>query len=305
MVGSGQCISVLFVVPIIVTIGVHTFEIFTTVCDIHDGMDLVFGMQNMIETEGEMSARNGCYRFINRSIAIYPMGKHIIQPGEESLIWVEAPFCESLCSTGIAKFFCGDKVDTILLRLVNTHRVVKYKNTSGRSVEISPSSPVGVIDLWSLGYFKVKYKDLVSRLSTKFTMYHYIKAPPDPDAKDVYLHTTIHNPSQSGHKDPYPWLESSDPHRHMRDLQILYDRIDLSDSLLMSHEKSKLMALIVKYKKAFSLCNEISHCPNLKADLKVIDNSAFFVRPFPISEMDKPFMDHQMERLISGHSITK
>ena len=96
---------------------------------------------------------------------------------EESLIQVEAPFCESLCGTGIAKFFCGDKVDTISLRLVNTHGVVKYKNTSGRSVEISPSSPMGVIDLRSLGYVKVKYKDLVSRLSTRFTMYHYIKAP--------------------------------------------------------------------------------------------------------------------------------
>ena len=126
-------------------------------------------------------------------------------------------------------------------------------------------------------------------------MYHYIKAPPDPDAEDVYLRTTIPNPSQSGCKDPYPWLESSDPHHHMSDLQILYDRIDLSDSLLMSREKSKLMALIVKYKKAFSLRDEIGHCPNLKADLKVIDDSAFFVRPFPISETDKPFMDRQME----------
>ena len=130
-------------------------------------------------------------------------------------------------------------------------------------------------------------------------MYHYIKAPPDPDVEDVYLRTTLHNPSQSGCKDPYPWLESSDPRRHMSDLQILYDRIDLSDSLLTPCEKSKLMALIVKYKKAFSLRDEIGHCPNLKADLKVIDDSAFFVRPFPISETDKPFMDHQMERLIS------
>ena len=107
-------------------------------------MDLVFGVQNMIETEGKMSTRDGCYQFINRSIAIYPTGKHIVQPGEESLIRVEAPFCESLCSTGVAKFFCGDKVDTLLLRLVNTHGVVKYKNTSGRPVQISKSSPVGV-----------------------------------------------------------------------------------------------------------------------------------------------------------------
>ena len=59
------------------------------------------------------------------------------------------------------------------------------------------------------------------------------------------------------------------------------------------------MTLIVKYKKAFSLRDEISHCPNLKADLKVIDDSAFFVRPFPISKTDKPFMDCQMERLVS------
>ena len=63
-------------------------------------------------------------------------------------------------------------------------------------------------------------------------MYHYIKAPPDPEAEDVYLRTTMPNPSQSGRKDPYPWLESSDPRRHMSDLQILYDQIDLSDSLL-------------------------------------------------------------------------
>ena len=173
-----------------------------------------------------------------------------------------------------------------------------HKNTSSRTIEISLSSPVGVIDLRSLGYFKVKYKDLVCRLSTKFTMYHYIKASPDPDAEDVYLHTTIHNPSQSGRQESYPWLESSDPRQHMNDLQILYDRIDLYNSLLTSREKSKVMALIVKYKKAFSLCDEIGHCPNLKADLKVIDDSAFFVRPFPISETDKPFMDRQMERLI-------
>ena len=85
----------------------------------------------------------------------------------------------------------------------------------------------------------------------------------------------------------------------MSDLQILYDRIDLSDSFLTSREKSKLMALIVKYKKAFSLHDEIGHCPNLKADLKVIDDSSFFVCPFPISEMDKLFMDCQMEWLIS------
>ena len=37
----------------------------------------------------------------------------------------------------------------------------------------------------------------------------------------------------------------------------------------------------------------------------VIDESPFFVRPFPLSETDKPFMDKQMERLVSFRILTK
>ena len=37
----------------------------------------------------------------------------------------------------------------------------------------------------------------------------------------------------------------------------------------------------------------------------MIDDSPFFVRPFPISENDKPFMDNQMERLVSLGILSK
>ena len=175
----------------------------------------------------------------------------MVQPGDESLVRVEAPFCETICGTGIAKFFCGDKVDTLLLRLVNTRGVVKYHNTSNTPVQLNPDSPVGVIDLRSFSYFKVQYKELVSRLSSKFTLFHYMKTPPDPESEDVYLRASVWSHPQPGRKDPYPWLEKDDPRRHMSDLQILYDRIDLSNSLLTSREKSKLMSLIARYKKGF------------------------------------------------------
>ena len=59
------------------------------------------------------------------------------------------------------------------------------------------------------------------------------------------------------------------------------------------------MKILIKYRNAFSLRDEIGECPNLEADIKVIDESPFFVRPFPLSESDKPFMDKQMERLVS------
>ena len=64
-------------------------------------------------------------------------------------------------------------------------------------------------------------------------------------------------------------------------------------------QKVTLRNVIKENKKAFSLRDEIGHCPNIKIDIDVIDESPFFVRPFPISEDDKPIMDWQMQRLVS------
>ena len=65
------------------------------------------------------------------------------------------------------------------------------------------------------------------------------------------------------------------------------------------------MKMLIKYRDAFSLRDEIGECPNLEADIKVRDDSPFFVRPFPISESDKPFMDDQMETLVSLGILSK
>ena len=53
------------------------------------------------------------------------------------------------------------------------------------------------------------------------------------------------------------------------------------------------------------LRDEIGECLNLVADIKVIDESPSFVRPFLLSETDKPFVDKQMERLVSLGILTK
>ena len=104
--------------------------------------------------------------------------------------------------------------------------------------------------------------------------------------------------------DQYPWSAKDDPRRHQSDAEILYEKIDLKDSALTRKEKTKLMKMILKYREAFSLRDEIGECPNLIADIKVIDESPFFVRPLPLSETDKPFMDQQMERLFSLGILT-
>ena len=40
-VGNGQCVSVLFIIPVIIEIHGHRFEIYTLVSEIHEYVDLV------------------------------------------------------------------------------------------------------------------------------------------------------------------------------------------------------------------------------------------------------------------------
>ena len=65
------------------------------------------------------------------------------------------------------------------------------------------------------------------------------------------------------------------------------------------------MNTIKEHKQAFSLRDEIGQCPNIKIDIDVIDDSPFFVRPFPIHEEDKPIMDNYMAKLVSLGILTK
>ena len=51
-VGSGQLVSVLFIIPIIVDIHGHRFEIYTLVSEIHENIALVLGIKNKFELEG-------------------------------------------------------------------------------------------------------------------------------------------------------------------------------------------------------------------------------------------------------------
>ena len=51
-VGNGQCVTILFVIPVIIDMCRHRSEVFTLVSEIHDNVDLVLGMKNVFELEG-------------------------------------------------------------------------------------------------------------------------------------------------------------------------------------------------------------------------------------------------------------
>ena len=321
-IGNGSIVPALFVIPILFMACGHTFEIFTIVAEIDDNMDLVFGFKNMVETEGLLNTRTGEFDFIGRSIPIFPQNDLDVGPGEKAYVKIKAPFCDKLSGMICAKFFSRSVVNTLRIKIQDNQGVVQFVNHQDEIVHLRKEKAVGIPDLRSVGYFKVGYQKMVNMAESSkvFKTYHYQQVKCGTETEiDQYMRIAGKYKTKGSmshineeenverHKkyDPYPWLTKDDPRRSQSDKEILYEKIDLSDSALSRKEKSRLMKMLIKYRNAFSLRDEIGECPNLKADIKVIDESPFFVRPFPISEKDKPFMDEQMERLVSLGILSK
>ena len=91
----------------------------------------------------------------------------------------------------------------------------------------------------------------------------------------------------------------------MTDKEILEKFIDFKDSYLTKSETRKFKSLIEQHREAISLGDVLGECPSKKIDFKVIDDTPFFVRPFPISEDDKPIMDKHMQRLEKLGAVTE
>ena len=64
-VGNGLYVGILFVIPVIMTIQSHRFEIFTLVSEIHENVDLVIGIKNLFELEGVINSQDSCVNFLN------------------------------------------------------------------------------------------------------------------------------------------------------------------------------------------------------------------------------------------------
>ena len=94
--GNGQCFSVLFIIPVIIEVYSHRFEIYTLVSEIHENVYLVLGIKNVFELEGVINLRDCRFEFLNRSVPIYPEKEIILKLDEQNLVKVKALFIDEI-----------------------------------------------------------------------------------------------------------------------------------------------------------------------------------------------------------------
>ena len=274
----------------------HRFEIYTLVSEIHENVDLVLGVKNVFELEGVINSRDCQFEFLNRSVPIYPEKEIILKPDEQKLVKVRAPFIDEILGLAIIKIIDGSTNSTLLIKLKFTcnKAVLDIKNAGKNTMILRPEEMIGIVDIRSLGYYKIKQGILQQNLSR---YYRFEEAKKLCEYFNKFVDTLKRDREQTTSVDKYPWLDPEDERRNMTDREILEKYIDLRNSCLNKEEKVKVMDMLYKYKEAFSLRDEIGTCPNIEVEIEVTDKSPFFIRPYHVREEDKAIIDKEMKRL--------
>ena len=71
----------------------------------------------MFELEGVINSRDCCFKFLNRSVPIYPKKEIVLKPNEQRLVKVRAPFVDEISGMAIIKILDGGTYSTLLIKL--------------------------------------------------------------------------------------------------------------------------------------------------------------------------------------------
>ena len=86
----------LFIITIVIDIHGHRFKILTLVSEIHENVDLVFGIKNIFELEGIINSQESYYSFLNRLIPFFAKEQIVLKSKEQKLMKIEAPFVDEI-----------------------------------------------------------------------------------------------------------------------------------------------------------------------------------------------------------------
>ena len=294
-VGNGQYVGVLFVIPVIVEINEHRLEVFTLVSEIFDNVDMVLGIKNLFELEGVIDSRESSFRFLSRSIPIFPQEQVIVKLGEKKLIPIESPFIEEISGMAIVKIIDqGQKMPMMLkLKFIRNKATLDITNNNREIIIFDKKTSIGILDLRSLGYYKIKQGVLQQNLDKYYQFEEVDKICADFNR----IMEEKRQEEKNDSKERYPWLDDDDKRKYMTDKEILDKYINLKDSCLNEKERKQVMEMLYEYKNVFSLRDEIGTCPNIEVNIEVTDNSPFFIWSYHVKEEDRADLDKEMRWL--------
>ena len=203
----------------------HIFEVHTLVSEIHENVDLVLGIKNIFELEGVINSQDCSFKFLNRSLPIFPKQHTLLKPKKQKLIKVKAPFIDEISGLAIVKISDETTHSNILLKLKfkQNSAMLDIANNGLDTKIFKPEEMLGILDLRSLGYYKFQQGTLQQNLSM---YYRFEKVDTLCEQFNNFINTLNKERVHKEFKENYPWLDPNNERKYMTDKQILEKYID-------------------------------------------------------------------------------
>ena len=192
----------------------------------------------------------------------------ILKPYKQKLVKVKASFIDEISGLAIIKIIDGGTYSTLLIKLKFTcnKAILDIKNTVKDTMILRPEEMIGIIDIRSLGYYKIKQGILQQNLSK---YYRFEKVEKLCEYFNKFVNTLKREREQTTLTDKYPWLDLEDERKCMTDREILEKYVNLNNSCLNKEEKLKVIDMLYKYREAFNLRDEIGTCQNIEVEIDI------------------------------------
>ena len=69
--------------------------------------------------------------------------------------------------------------------------VVEFNNKGNKLSELHKDRPIGILDLCSIGYYKVNYQRLIAMAEEWFNLFHYCKQTPSKRDENAEQYHTM------------------------------------------------------------------------------------------------------------------
>ena len=147
------------------------------------------------------------------------MSWKVVKPKEKKFIKIEALFVDEISGLAIVNMLDnkGQYAVVLKLKFIRNCASLGVTNNTKETAIFDPNQMLGILDLRSLGYYKIKQGVLQQNLSK---CYHFESVNRLCEEFNTIVNERKKEEKEAD-KDKYPWLDDSDERKYMTDREIL------------------------------------------------------------------------------------
>ena len=154
------------------------------------------------------------------------------------MIPIESPFIEEISGMAIVKIVDQRQKMLMMLKLkfIRNKATLDITNNKRETIIFDKKTSIGILDLRSLGYYKIKQGVFQQNLDKYYQFEKVDKICADFNR----IMEEKRQEEKNSSKERYPWLDDADERKYMTDEEILDKYVNLKDSCLNEQERKKL-----------------------------------------------------------------